>query len=278
MGVRILAFLLAVVMNAECGMQNAELFDMERCEVRMMCIEKEVVEVCLELLCDGGICGAVADISYDADAFLLLSCGIEETEGVTFSFFDSGGDLRILIDGAENIARGVRVKFYFGRADGYYGGGVFRANGIEVYSLSDDADICRADADEESVCELVCEGRGDKSESVIYADSIEIIREGNGKVEVVISGHASDDFFAAGFKVFVVEVDSGASESFFVVGIIRGEETFERRVSFTASGNLSFVVTPLAFDRNGAKEGEKRGMWNAECGMQNAECGMQSAE
>lgn len=257
-GVKILALLMAMVLNSECRFRNVELFESEGCEVRMTCSEGDVIEVWLELLCDGGMCGAVGDISYDAESFLLLSCGIEEMSGVNFSFFDSGGDVRILIDGVENFTRGVRVSFYFGRADGYSGGGIFMASGIEVYAISELEDVCRVDADECAACELVCEDLSVDEERVIVVNGVEVERGETGEVEVVIFGCASGDFFAAGFRMFVVELNSGASESFFVVGVIRGGGAFERRVSLTSTERHSFVVTPLAFDRYGTDEGEKK--------------------
>ncbi len=265
MGVRILAVLMAmVVLNAEGVMRNAEFgYDARgaRCEVELSGVEGEggVIEILLQFASEGGICGIYGEMFYDADEFLLLSCGADAEEMV-FSYYDCGGEVRILLDGVENYCgEGALVRFYFGRAEGAVRGGVFSLGKIEAFCFSEEGGFSELGVDIESDTFEVGACRGAEERSVPVLSDIEILSGENGEVKVLLSGEVSGDYFAAGFKIFAVEVDSGKSETVYVLGVIGsgGEALFERSAVLSARGAASIVVTPLAFWRGGAVEGEK---------------------
>lgn len=256
---------LAVLLSAKGKVQNARTGEREdsveaRCEVEMSCVEGDggVIEVSLGLECEAGICGALVDVEYNGDVFLLLSCGVDG-EGLEISYADLGSAVRVLLDGAENCARGVSVRLYFARVEGSVSGGSFQVGRVEAYRFSDGGILCALAADI-GVSEVEVGGVA-KAESVgASLLELEAVRGADGEVTAVICGVVSGGYFAAGFKIFALELGSGASETVYVVGVIGGSRggIFERRVALSLRGNLSLTVTPLAYDRGEMSVGEKR--------------------
>lgn len=236
--------------------------DVERCAAELGCVEGEdgAVEVLLEIEHVGGLCGLFAEVYYDAEAFLLLSCGVE-VDGAVFSWYDADGAVRILLDGVENCGgEGVPVRLYFKRLEGAVGGAAFSlGRDIEAFFLADDGSLCELGVDIKSGEVEVGARAREEGRSVPLLVGIEVLCGDGGELDIVLSGEVSGRYFASGFKIFAVEVDSGKSETVYVLGVIgNGDEAlFERRVTLSARGRTSIVVTPLAFWRGGVVEGEK---------------------
>ena len=74
---------------------------------------------------------------------MLLSGGFYGDGGLVFSYSDRVGAVRVLIDGAENSDGKMAVNLYFGRVEGYVGGGSFEVSSVEAYRFSDMGEVCR---------------------------------------------------------------------------------------------------------------------------------------
>ena len=247
MSVRVLAFLMAIFINSGCVIQHKELEEM-RYELQIESVEREdeIIEILLDLWCNSGICGVSVDVYYDSDSFLLLSCGVENVDDLNFSYLNGAGAVRILLDGVDNHpSEKIRVTFYFAGIDGVVKGGVFEARGIDAYQVSGNGQVLEIEAGEGASCVVPGKEQYDDLERRVEVVGIDV--DGH---ELVLLGRVSDGFFAAGFKVFTVDLQSGKNESFYVAGVVKSSTEFERRVTVNIEGAMVIVVTPIAFERN----------------------------
>ena len=258
--VRLLAFLMAWVILLGSGSADAEKDTEAVCEVRMACVEKEgMIELTLGFECSGGLCGVLLDVSYDDEAFLLLSGGFCGGEGMFFLHSDRGGVVSVLIDGAENSDGKMAVNLYFGRVEGYVGGGSFEASSVEAYRFSDMGEVCFVEVIGEKKCEIGEVKAAEEADDggAVWISEVECIRGDGGLITVTVRGGAKRGFFAAGTRIFAVDLESGRSEDLYAVGVLANDGLFEWHLPISFSGAVSLVVTPIAYDRSGAYEGEK---------------------
>lgn len=232
----------------------------EVCAVEMKCGEKDgIIELTLGFECGGGLCGALAEVTYDASAFLLLSGGFYGDGGLVFSYSDRGGAVRVLIDVAENRGEKMTVSIYFGRVEGYVGGGSFEVSSIEAYRFSDVGEVCRVEViggRKGEIGEVKAAEEADDG-GAVWISEVKCIRGDGGLIAVTVRGGARQNFFAAGARIFAVDLESGRSEDLYAVGVIANDGLFEWHLPISFSGAVSLVVTPIAYDRSGAYEGEK---------------------
>lgn len=261
-------FVIAAVCFLFCsaGVRGAGAIEEKDCAAEMTCVvgEDGEVEVALKVVCEGGVCGLLGELEYDAESFLLLSCG-SDAEGVDFSYYDGGGAVRILLDGVENtVAAIVLVRFYFKRVEGAIGSAVFSLGDIEAFYLSAKCELCELDVEvgvgSVEVGVVNAPMGADKKDLPVLTGA-EVIRSEGGEVEIILSEIVGREYFAAGFKIFFVDLDSGEVDEMYIFGVLDrsggGEVIFERRVEHGERGRFSVVVTPLAIDREGVVEGEK---------------------
>lgn len=260
LGFRICAWFLCLSMavNASYGLcrgdESGGVAEGE-CFVELFCCEEgDVVEITLKAECQTGVCGAFAILEYSAESYALISCGAE-AGGLTFSYRDGFGRIILLFDGVQEC-ESILVRFYFERM-GRENGGVFRVGEFQAYGISDEAGLCEVFA--EIVCgEIRVEGEGEEKERNAWVESVILQRREDRKNEAVICGGISGDFFAAGFKVFIIELESFKYETVYISSVLAsGEERLEWRISTDFEGDISIVVTPIGYGRE-LFEGEKR--------------------
>ena len=259
---RLLAIFLCLVaiMNTRVNVPDGGAFALDEidiCSVELSGgeVENGIIEVALSLECEDGFCGVLAEIEYCREDFLLLFCGMDGEE-MKCSFYDGDGCVRILLDGAENYAKET-VRLYFERRDGFWGEGVFEAVKVEVYRFDPVGEICSPDVDFIFPSIEIEKVGGEDAPATVSVIEVMLYRGESGETDLMLKGSASDSFFATGFRIFAIELDGAESESLEVVGITHGGQ-FEKRVRLTLRGSVSVVVTPLAYNRLGAIEGDKR--------------------
>ncbi len=260
-GLRICAWILcfSVAVNASYGLcRESESLSAERgeCFVEMLCCEDEdIVEITLKIDSLEGVWGVLAALEYDSESFALISC-IGEADGLEFSHSDSEGRIILLFDGAQGC-NSLLARFCFEKKAGGKNGGVFRLGKFEAYGFCECAGIYEMPT--EILCgEITAVVGEEKKERNVWVESVILERREDGENEVVVCGGTSGDFFAAGFKVFIIELESLNYETVYISGVLAiGEERLERRVLTDFDGDISIIVTPIGYGRE-AFLGEKR--------------------
>lgn len=232
----------------------------EKSKIALVCKEndRESGEIIVELVFSGqsGLCGFLGELRFDENELLFLSGGDGES-GLNFSFLDLGGCVRFLLDGVKNSPREcVLARFYFKRiGDGNGTISLFGACEEDALYINEGnivstmqtklfgCNIGRADDDEIPESEFPCFSRlevsNDEERSVI---SFEVC--------------ADNRFFAAGVKIYIVELEGAESHEAYVVGVTQSG-MLSGEYSFSPQGNYAVIITATAFDRDGETRGEK---------------------
>ena len=230
----------------------------ERCEfsLEFVGMEEGVFEVVLDVRSDNGSGGALCVVRYDAERLILLSAGAE-CGGATFSFVDIGGEVRLLIDGAENIDS-ASVSLFFGSVEGACGETEVEVLFAEAYCFADK----EIEELEVEILDGVVRVYGEESAP---GSSVQLpvllsweVGERDGETVLSVSGRIGEGFFAAGVELFIVRED-GSGEKMLVAGVtsLSRNGEFALSVPLGEEGWYAMVITPVAFEREGCVRGEK---------------------
>ncbi len=216
------------------------------------------VEITLYLKSDNGIAAMLGELSYNAELFLFLGSG-SDIMNVTCE--DLGGSVRFLLDMNEDSpSECLLATFYFmriGRGDGDFAvrldsevgcvhfceGGSLNAVNIALPAPLTVNDTVQDDV--ESAVSLPC----------MLSLSFES-REGEAsliKLEV-----SAPDRFAAGVRLFAVDIESGESREYYILGISRSDGSFYGRAEIELYKKTAVVITAVGYGRSEMILGEKR--------------------
>ena len=255
---------LAVVLSAFVtlfgfpGGSLAEYVSAGKCEISLRRGEdaEGVIEVILDARAEGGICGMLGAVAYDADKLILLSAGAE-CGGSVFSYVDKGGEVRFLIDGFENVEK-IEVSLFFGFAEWGDGDSIVRILCAEVLSLNN-GQIVELDAEIANGTAEIRGGDGERAENDI-SPVVSAWRWENGgeSIALTISGAGKGGYYFAGGELFIVRRDGGG-EKMLVTKMIHasGEENIEISVPLGDKYFYAIIITAVVFKRNGSVRGEK---------------------
>ena len=240
--------------------------------------EDGIIELSLRVSSKRGICGIIAELEYNADGYFLLACGLGEelssSDGdFVLSYAEHEGKIRFLVDGVQNTPPECTLAvFYFGSRDGadktfeFFVGLPDREH---AFSLSDgeleritlSADRCRGKIKPPSPSEEDSASTGELSNPKV--DGITVKKSNDGSLALILSSSVADKSFAAGFKVFVLNVGSGESQGFTVAGVISRAESgsdeirFWREIRLGDADVYCVVITPISYTRANEIAGEK---------------------
>ena len=255
---RVLAVVLCVCMAfflLPIGVLGAEAGKLEFCTVSLSYGGENdgVFEVVFEAAAENGICGVLGAVSYDAERLILLTAGAE-CGGAMFSFLDIGGEVRFLMDGAQNFGGAVSVSLFFGMAEGDCGAARVSVALVEAFCLSGGAITNLKVKELNGVVELGKEGKAEGKLALLAWK----LRENGAETVLSVLGLVEGEYFAVGVELFVV-YDDGSGDKILVAGVmpLSGDETFELSVRIDNAEVCAFIITPVAFDRVGRVRGEK---------------------
>ena len=220
-------------------------------------IENEgVFEVVVSASAEVGMCGLLLDVAYDSDKLVLLSAGAECGDAV-FSYFDAGGEVRLLIDSVYNFDR-AEVSLFFVLSEEARGEAEVRFSDAEAMSLRGGrllelgVEILNREI---GISCAVDDGAEDKCLPLLVSSGWS-----GGRYHAVLSVAESsrEGYFAAGAELFFVRY-GGVGEKIFVSRVIppSGEGEVEISVPFDGEGLYAVIITPMAFKRGVATRGEK---------------------
>ncbi len=217
------------------------------------------IEAVLKLESEAGIAALACEMAYDSNVLLYLGCG-EGEGGMTLTARDMGECVRFLLDGAQNSpSQCTLASFYFKRI----------STDAAMLSLSSMGDKCSFYFDGQGELKQLaaslsgCLIGGGSAEDTSESDysprllNFELIRY-EERAEVSFEVTAEDGFFAAGVKLFVLDIKRGTYDTVYAVGVAQnGSFSGKCALPFRADAELSVVITPVAFDRIGTVFGEK---------------------
>ncbi len=215
-------------------------------------------EVSLCYFGDVGICALSAEITYDGEELILLSCGAED-EKIKLTHVDTGGSVRFLLDSTENTAKEcVLARFFFTSATG-------RGGELELSGYGEICALCFGD-DGEPVSVSVCFFGGEiaMDERVVIKEDLPRIisyktyEDGDGRCIISFTVQAKDNFFAAGVRLFTVGLEDGGCGDVRIVGVVGEDGVFEAEYSFEAAKNIAVSMTAVGYERDGEIRGERR--------------------
>jgi len=234
-------------------------------EVRLVLHSSEtgdgILELLIELDSSCGISAMLCELEYDPDVVIYLSGGASDSE-MSFKAIDFGGSLRFLIDSNESSAPcGELARLYF----------KVTGNGKPRFSLT-----CRESA-------LYIDGRGEICPTAVKVtlpqpekDTENDSTDGAGGEDPSDETHAPRlldleirDFeiaftvgiergFAAGVRLFIVDLDSGESADITVAGVVGEDGVFTGKYRLQEEKSYSVIVTPLSFCAEKRLDGEKK--------------------
>ena len=184
--------------------------------------DDEGVEIILKLNSEHGLAAILAELNYDGEDFLFLGCG---SDIMTVTYSDVGDGVRFLLDLSENSpSECVLATFYFKKIGS--GGGEFSLN------IRDDA--------------VSFENGGRKSEN------------GGGKnVLFHFEVDVGKKRFAAGIKLFAVDLESGESREYYILGITGKDGVYLGNAEIELYEKAAVIVTAAGYEREGMACGEK---------------------
>ena len=225
--------------------------------------DDEGVEIILKLNSEHGLAAILAELNYDGEDFLFLGCG---SDIMTVTYSDVGDGVRFLLDLSENSpSECVLATFYFKKIGS--GGGDFSLN------IGDDADclyfeegnspvpakptlcgVCGVDGEAQSVA--------DSSEPRLLSVSFENCggKSENGGGKNVLFHFEVDvgkKRFAAGIKLFAVDLESGESREYYILGITGKDGVYLGNAEIELYEKAAVIVTAAGYEREGMVCGEK---------------------
>ncbi len=249
------------------------------------------VTVCLSS--EKGICGLFAEVGYDGEKLVFLGYDIpEEEEGradafeitnddiappiskntreggekdISVTCLDTGKSLRVLIDGAKNSEGECELaRLYFGIRNEAYGRFDFSFYGIGadcVLSLDESGTLRETVSSFTPVSVLILPDDVSDVPALPVLQECRLINSGEESI-LRLSGTIDDNkCFAAGFELFIINLNGGGTEVLTLSGVIErkeGKRSILKDIIIEQKGALSIVVTPMVYRKDGYIAGEKR--------------------
>ena len=228
-------------------------------------MEVEILDdglIAVSLLLDSsvGICGLLATIEYDSDALVFVSCGAGNDDALELSYRSETGRIRFLLDGAKNCApQGALATFYF-RIAGESGGGYVRILPIEqgnafcIDAAGNLQDACM-NVPHDAIIDVSAPER--EQPSGVHLSSVSLNKPNFGLVLSLVGDVTGQRQFAAGFNVFVVDVESADTVRLIAARITDGDRV-ELEVEIPIKSRLCVIITPLLYNGKEIITGEKQ--------------------
>ncbi len=224
--------------------------------------ENDEIEVSLSLESEYGIAAFFGEIIYDPDELLYLGSESGECE-LALSAADLGGCVRILSDGVKNSEKScVLSRLRFKKTGNRQTTLTLSGNGDEYAFFFDEkgnlqpftARLEGCTISEKADCEIK-DGANEASTPRLLNFEPSVQDDG---VDFCFEIAAPSRCFAAGIKLFVVDLERGTCDAVYIVGIV-ANGLFSGKYRFNAPNakRLSVVITPISFDRLGEKRGAK---------------------
>jgi hypothetical protein len=217
------------------------------------------LEICIES--EKGICAMLCDLEYNPAALLYLSGGSDDAS-ISFKAVDRGGKLSFLLDSAQNSAPcGTLARLYFKtigngapdvsltvREDALYldDRGEIRPAQLKITSLPPDST-----PEDELASGNPSNG---KPSSVAAPPHLLTLEIGNAEVSFSVK---TDQGFAAGVRLFCVDLESGERSDVTVAGVVGKDGILAGKYRLEDEKSYSVVATPLSFYGQKTSKGEK---------------------
>lgn len=208
-------------------------------------------EVTIDLSSARGICAMLCDLEYNPDNLVFLSGG-SSNEKINLELVDFGGILRLLLDSSENSPPECRlVTLYFKRIAN--GGDDLDLTCREALSIDEGAEILTVGVAVFNDLPSNEQGNTDAPEPpprITYA----AVCDGT----VLFTVNVGEDFFAAGVRLFFVDLD-GEGEHFeiTVAGVVGRDGVLRGEYRFSTIKSYAIALTALGYRGNRTVRGER---------------------
>lgn len=254
---RITGFVIVVALLAVfiCFPVGAERDETDAVRLFLSAAEDEEGFVTLEITLDsrGGICALLCDLEYDPETLIYLSGGAVD-EKMHLSVVDFGGELRFLLDSAQNSAPdGALLLLYFKRIGGKAPDFALKCrydalcfDGNEIITAPTVA-VCDPPPNGSSPPEASSPDTPDTKPRLLAFE------QENGRLTLAVAA----DGFAAGVRLFFVDL-GGGGEHFeaCIAGVTGANGIFRGEYLLPTDKSYAVVVTPLGYGRS-VKKGER---------------------
>ena len=216
--------------------------------------DEDIIEVTVGIDSGRGMCALLCSLEYNSESLIYLSGGACD-ESFNFKAVDFGGNVRFLLDSKENsVARGELVKLYFKRiGNGGLGFSLKCRDDVLYYDENSDILSARVEVDLNfGSADTDCNG------DIEERKAPEIIRLDNKDGEIGFAVSVDDECFAAGARLFFVDI-SGGGRHFEVIlaGVVGNDGLFDGRYFFGGEVGYAVVVTAMGYGRGEIDAGEK---------------------
>ncbi len=215
------------------------------------------IEIDLMLSSKIGITALLGELTYSDKSFLFLGCGSEIMDS---AYEDIGGSVRFVLDNIDNSPpECVLATFYFTRIGD--GDGVFS---LELESeagcvlFNGDGVLISASPECPERITVQDKTNGDSSQILPPCLVLLSLKEKDGARAVLELDVSAPDCFASGIRLFAVDIESGESREYYVLGITDRDRAFCCLTEIDLYKNTAVVVTAVGYKRSGMIFGEKR--------------------
>ena len=255
LGAAVITVILLVFAFSPIGAEEGGTGNDIRLFLRCGNIDGEVLEleVCIES--DSGVCAMICDVEYDSERYIYLSGGATD-EGVGFKAVDFGSTVSFVIDSVENTFQdGVLAKLYFKRISDGRAKFTLISRDDAIY-LGASSDILSSRVQVVSG-ECVLGGNPDSGGGTgeIYEPRLIDVNVSSNAIAFWVE--APRGCFAAGVRLFFVDLSSGEYSEVFVLGVVGGG-LFSGEYRHAPNGSYAVVITALGYGAREVRAGEKR--------------------
>ena len=244
------------------------------CTLHFSSVSDGILELTISLSSPRGVCAMLCEITYNPQSLLLLSCGTP-CEDLNLSFADFDGSLRLLLDSTKNSPPECElVHVYFKRI----GNGATNLNltcldalyldgnsGPVATSVTVTANLPPCEQGNNTTLTPPNEqgntaapappNEQGNTATPATAPNLTHFSAQDGKITFTVA--ANKDCFAAGARLFLVDLESGEITDVTVAGVVGRDGIFTARYPLDEEKSYSVVVTALAFCGLNCSSGEK---------------------
>ena len=260
-GFLILASMLVAITCIPSGADLDTTLHSAFCTLHFSSVSDGILELTIDLESPHGICAMLCDLKYNPKALVYLSGGTDDAN-IHFKAIDNSGELSFLIDSNRNSApRGTLVRLYFKmigngapnlsltcREDALYldDRGEIRTAQLKITSLPPDST-----PEDDLASGNPASG---KPSSVAAPPHLLTFEIGNSEISFSVK---TDQGFAAGMRLFLVELESGETSDVVVAGVVGKDGILAGKYRLEDEKSYSVVATPIAFYGQKTSKGEK---------------------
>ena len=226
----------------------------KREELFLFCRQESVASgECLLTLAlheDTWLCGILLEIGYPQNLRLLEVERIVGGDHAVVSCADLGDRVRVLLDSPSNVyLEGDLIRFRFSNdgADDLR----FEISNVTAYSFGE-GDLVPLRLSVAKDCEE------DRADELSASVSSVALTQSNEILELGFSVFLPSGCFAAGARVFLVDLVAHSISDFRLVGVVREHGFFAGSVDLLPNGKYCVIVEPLGYRRGKVEKGEER--------------------